>query len=100
MDETAETYVNDSIWSGEFWKATAERALKTLAQSAGSVAIAAGTGLIDTDWIPILSVGGMAAVISILTSVGSGFISNGHSPSLSTEVVVARRAKHNQEDLG
>ena len=71
------------MFNKEFWKAVEERAVKTLAQTAGATLIAAGTGIIGTDWIGVFSIAGMAAVISVLTSIGSGAVTDG-SPSLST----------------
>lgn len=71
-----------SIFTALFWRACAERAIKTLAQTAAALSTAAGTGLIDTDWLTIASIAGMAAVVSILTSVGSDALTGGDGPSL------------------
>ena len=74
------------MWTAEFWKATAERSVKTFAQTAAALLVAAGTGLLDSDWQTTGSVAGMAALLSVLTSVGSS--SFGHpGPSLTTESV-------------
>ena len=59
------------MWNRKFWAAAGERAVKTLAQSSVAAIIAAGTGLVDTDWLGVVSVAGMAAIISLLTSVGT-----------------------------
>lgn len=67
-----------------FWTATAERALKTAAQTAGALLVAAGTGLIDTDWLTAGSVAGMAGVLSVLTSIGSAQVGM-QGPSLAGE---------------
>ncbi|USI64727.1 holin [Lactococcus petauri] len=72
-----------------FWKDTAERAVKTFAQSFGAVLIASGTGLLDVDWMNALSVAGFATVISVATSVGG--IKAG-------EVSTAGYVKLNKED--
>ncbi|MDG6154954.1 holin [Lactococcus formosensis] len=58
------------MFNQTFWKDTAERAVKTFAQSFGAVLIASGTGLLDVDWVNALSVAGLATVISVATSVG------------------------------
>lgn len=79
------------MWTRAFWKATAERAVKTFAQSAAALALANGTGLIDTDWIPLLSVSGMAALVSVLTSVGSD-VATGDGPSLTNAESVTPKA--------
>lgn len=55
-----------------FWKDAVERAVRTAAQAELAVLIADGTGLFDTNWWAGLSAAGMAAVLSLLTSVGSG----------------------------
>ena len=60
------------IWSLAFWFAALERAVKTFAQTAAAMLVAAGSGLLDADWGTVVSVAGMAAVVSVLTSVGSG----------------------------
>lgn len=68
----------------EFWLATAERAGKTFAQALAALLIASGTDLLHTSWVDSLSTAGMAAVLSVLTSVaGAGVGSNG--PSLGPE---------------
>lgn len=69
-----------------FWKAAAERAIKTAAQTAAALLIANGTGLLDTDWAQAGSVAGMAAVLSVLTSVGSAGVGN-PGPSLASESI-------------
>src|SRR5690349_21520016 len=55
-----------------FWRATAERAVKTFAQGLAALLVADGTDLLTTNWGDRLSVAGMAAVVSVLTSVASG----------------------------
>ena len=72
-----------TILTGRFWVAAGERAVKTGAQVAASLLVASGTGLLDTDWVTALSVSGMAAVISLLTSVGSD-VATGSGPSLTS----------------
>lgn len=78
-----------TIWTIVFWRATTERAIKTLAQTAAALIVAAGTGLLDTDWLTVASVAGMAAVVSLLTSIASD-AATGDGPSLGGgEVVTA-----------
>lgn len=48
----------------------AVKGVKTFAQTLAGVLTAAGTGLIDTDWIGALSASGMAGVIAALMNVG------------------------------
>ena len=53
----------------QFWLDTLDRAVATFAQ-AGAATLAAGvTGLLDIDLIRIASVAGLAALVSVLTSV-------------------------------
>lgn len=70
-----------NIFTKRFLKAAGERAVKTLCQVAAATIIANGTGLIDTDWIGVLSTSGMAALLSVLTSVGSDTLTEGDGPS-------------------
>ena len=59
------------IWTIAFWKGAGERAFKTFAQSLVAI-IGVGTlGLLDVDWPAALSVAALAAVVSLLTSVGN-----------------------------
>ncbi len=54
--------------------AVLERALKTFAQALLAVLGAGSFGLLDAPWLPALSTAGMAAVLSVLTSIaGAGF---------------------------
>lgn len=64
-----------------FWLAALERALKTFAQTAAALLVANGAGLLSTDWVAVASVAGMAAVVSVLTSVGTGLATDG-GPSI------------------
>lgn len=72
--------MESSIYTAAFWKAAAERAVKTFAQTAVAsltVTAAAGGGITDAAWLTVASVSGLAAVISVLTSVGSGMATGG-----------------------
>lgn len=69
------------MWTRNFWKATAERGVKTLAQSAAALLIGDGLGLLTVDWVSVGSVAGLAAVVSVLTSVGVGAATDG-TPSV------------------
>lgn len=70
-----------STWS--FWKQALERAVKTFAQVLLAAATAtAGLGLEDVGWPEALSVAGLAALASLLTSIVSLPAGEGDSPSL------------------
>lgn len=51
-----------------WWKAAGVRAIKTFCQTAVSM-LTVGQAFIDIDWMNVLSVSGVAAVISLLTSI-------------------------------
>ncbi|MFE0172026.1 holin [Streptomyces sp. NPDC059002] len=59
------------MWTAAFWKATAERAIRTFAQSLAAVLVAGATSLLDVPWVPALATAGMAAVLAVLTAVGA-----------------------------
>lgn len=73
-----------SIFTRTFAIATVERATKTWAQAAAALLIGSGVGLLDVDWVSVVSVSGLAAVVSVLTSIGSGYVGN-DGPSLAGE---------------
>lgn len=76
------------MWTRAFWAAAAERCVKTLAQTLAALLLADGTGLLDTAWTSDLSVAGMAALLSLLTSIASGAIPGTPvGPSLTSEVL-------------
>lgn len=66
----------------DFWKASAERAVKTFVQvliaSFGTVQM----GILDLPWETALSLAASAALLSILTSVGSANLGSSAGPSL------------------
>lgn len=57
----------------EYWKnwvkAAAVRAVKTVAQTAVGLLSGEMMGIVDADWLAVLSVSAMAGVVSLLTSV-------------------------------
>jgi hypothetical protein len=80
-----------SIFTVLFWKAAAERALKSAAQGA----ILAGVGVAKFDalhasWETIGGAALGAAVLSVLTSVASDALTDGAGPSLTDAEVLPR----------
>ncbi len=76
-----------------FWRDTAERAVKTAAQTAVAYVSAAGAlDVLAVDWASGLSLAGGAAVLSVLTSLGSLPIGRNGTASLVPQVV--RRGRH------
>lgn len=65
-----------------FWRFAFERAVKTFAQTVTALFSASGIGLLDAPWIEVLSVAGMTALLSVLTSVASERVGEHESPSL------------------
>lgn len=72
------------MWSKIFWKDAVERLVKTAAQAEAAYLVAAGTGLLTVNWWASLSTAGMAAVLSLLTSLGSNVVNPTGTASLIT----------------
>lgn len=54
-----------------FWKDATERAVKTAAQVAVAMIGTGVVGIVDVDWYSVGSVSLVAALVSVLTSLGS-----------------------------
>lgn len=54
-----------------FWRLAFERAFKTFAQTLVALFSAGGIGLLNAPWLTAVSAAGMAAVLSVLTSMAS-----------------------------
>lgn len=54
--------------SKNWWKAAGIRAIKTFCQTAVSM-LTVGQAMLDINWLHVISVSGVACVISLLTSV-------------------------------
>lgn len=80
-----------SIYTGDFWRAASERSVKSLAYGLGAILIGNGTGLLDTDWVGVLSVAGMGALLSILGSIASDASTGGTGPSLTSAETMSSR---------
>ncbi len=65
-----------------FFKSLLERALKTFAQTLAAILGAGATDLLSVGWIQALSVAGLAALLSVLTSIGSAPLGDPATPSL------------------
>lgn len=76
------------MFTTKFWRAAAERAIKTVAQTAVAViGVDAATSIISFDWAYIAGVAATAGVLSILTSVASNGVGT-PGPSLGQETEV------------
>jgi hypothetical protein len=69
-----------------FWKDAAERAVATFAQTViaivGVLAPLSGTDLLSFNYLPVLLIGFVAAVLSVLKSIAASYKSNSSSASL------------------
>ncbi len=63
--------MNSVLMTAAFWIATGERAVKTFAQSAVALLTGGYTGLLDVDFKALLSIAGLATLVSVLTSIAS-----------------------------
>lgn len=54
-----------------FWKATSERAVRTFAQGTIGAISADQLGVLDVDWGQASSIGGLAAVLAVLTAIAT-----------------------------
>lgn len=66
----------------DFWKASAERAIKTFVQTLAAGLGTASVGIVDLPWESALGLAASAAVLSLLTSVGSARVGKNAGPSL------------------
>lgn len=66
----------------DFWKASAERAIKTFIQVLVAGLGTAQVGIMDLAWEQSLSLAASAAVLSLLTSLGSANLGGKAGPSL------------------
>ncbi len=69
------------MWSSSFWKSAAERAIKTFAQTLVASGIVVGVAGWDK-WQAALIAAGIAALLSVITSVASIGLGDKGTPSL------------------
>jgi len=72
-----------------FWRATAERALRTFAQALAALIGAGAVNIIEIDWVANLGIAATAAVLSVLTSVAASGVGE-PGPSFGAEVEVEK----------
>lgn len=56
----------------EFLKCAGVRAVKTMAQTAVALLGTGAVGILDVDWVAVVSASALAGVVSILTSIATG----------------------------
>lgn len=71
------------MWTAQFWRQVAERAVKTFAQSVVAGLGVGWIGIVEVPWGALLDAGGLAALLSVLTSVVSGTVDNESVPTAS-----------------
>jgi len=74
------------MWTKSFWKGAAERAIKTIAQTAVAYFVIGTTGILEIDWVALGSVSAAAGIASLLTSIGNADFVAG-KPDDSTTVI-------------
>lgn len=69
-----------------FWKAAAERAVKTFAQAVVALAGASSVDIFSLSFVNSLKAAAVAAVLSVFTSLASSLVGN-DGPSLANETL-------------
>lgn len=67
------------MFTAAFWKALAERAIKTFAQAVAALMVADAADLLSVDWKAVLATAGLTTLASILTTIGSGAVTGGNA---------------------
>jgi hypothetical protein len=70
------------MFTSRFWQLASERAVKTFAQSLVAILSATGVGLLTAPWTTALCTAGMAALLSVLTSMASAPVGEPDTPNL------------------
>jgi hypothetical protein len=68
------------MFNKSFWKGAAERAIKTIAQTAVAYFVIGTTGILEIDWVALGSVSAAAGIASLLTSIGNADFVAGNQP--------------------
>ncbi|MFD8937337.1 holin [Streptomyces sp. NPDC059578] len=80
------------MWTLAFWRATGERAVRTAAQAAVAAIGTDALGVLDVDWPQAASVGGLAAVLAVLTAVAASGVGPA-GPGVAETVAPPARAR-------
>lgn len=70
------------IWTKGFWKGLSERAIKTFSQTVAGLLAAGTIGVLEVDWINILSISALTTLASIFTSIGNADFTSGQEDYL------------------
>ena len=73
------------MFTGAFWQAAGERAIRTFAQALAALIGANAVSIIDIDWAASVGVAATAALLSVLTSLAASGVGE-PGPSFGPEV--------------
>jgi hypothetical protein len=73
------------MWTAAFWKATAERTIRTVAQSLIALIGTNTVQITDLDWVQMLLASATAGVLTVLTCIVATGVGDKGSPSLLKE---------------
>lgn len=80
-----------TIWTREFWKATAERCVRAFAAGASGSFVAGATDLAEVPWRAAGTAGLVAAILALLFSLGANSFTGGGGPALNSDETLRRR---------
>lgn len=72
------------MFTADFWRATAQRVIRSFAAALSALLVADGTGIIDTAWGDRFSTAGMASVVTLLLCVAGDALTDGAGPAFGT----------------
>lgn len=75
------------MFDSRFWIAASERAVKTFAQTLVALIGTGAVGVLEIDWLQMLSISATATILSILSSVASSNFGSHPGPSLADETI-------------
>lgn len=74
------------MFTKDFWIDLTERSIATFAQTLAALLIAAGTGILDTEWQSVLSVALMAGLLAVLKAIGANAYDEKTGGSMGTTI--------------
>lgn len=78
-----------------YLKALGERAITVFAATLAGLLSAGSFGVLDAPWQQSLSVAGMAALVSVLLSVGGGAVTSSKAPAMTSDETQKNLAREN-----
>lgn len=77
------------MWTKAFWKAIADRAVKTFAEAWAGALIINQLTPANINWLDSLALAGIATLIAVLLNIGTAGATDG-SPSLTSEKLTVK----------